>query len=58
VLLSVPTRAASAEAVKPSEAADKAMIASATQRMRGLLRSMLTTVTLPTRDAVGKRSSV
>jgi hypothetical protein len=44
--------------VKPSEAADKAMTASATQRMRGLLRSMPPTMTLPTRDAVGRRSSV
>jgi hypothetical protein len=52
-------RAASADAVKPSGgAADNAMIASATQRMRGLLRSMPPTVTLPTWDAVGKRSSV
>jgi hypothetical protein len=40
-----------------SEAADNAMMASATQRMRGFLRSMPPTVTLPTRDAVGKRSS-
>jgi hypothetical protein len=57
-LLSAQTRAASSEAVKPSEEADKAMTASATQRMRGLLRSIPPTMTLPTRDAVGSRSSV
>jgi hypothetical protein len=56
-LLRARTRAARSEAVKPSGDAVKAITASSTRRIRGLLRSIPPTLVLPTCEEAGRRSN-